>query len=567
MTSPYTAEFLKTVATPTPNTNGYHPQADDDIESLIDESIIEPTAPPGASKGRRGFSELRQTLDERANQCTSKFLYDCLYRGELGCAELFHTVAKGDMVYDHAEDRWYWWNGLHWEQDRGGNIFCLAGDILSSRYRQISAEKYKEWLDLSTTFEKAGAKPTESEQNRLAKLQDEYEDAAKKAGDLYKLSHIKNVLVFARATQLLGVTGDEWDAQVNLLGVNNGVIDLVTGQPVDPDPKQYIRTVAPVDYDPNARCPLWEKSILEIFNHDTELVRYVKRFLGYAMSGTCHESDFHVWFGKHGRNGKEFFLERIRATLGGKLAGTVESELLLKTPISKGKNSATPALMMLRGRRIAWASETNEGRTLDNAAMKDLSGGHYITGRGLHQDQVEWKRTHTLILLTNHKPHVGGGGGGAEWERIKLVPFTQSFVAEPDPNNLNEHKKDATLGERIDRDELPGILNWLIAGCLEWRRGGLQPPAAVKDATKQYRTDEDTLGRFIDECCVIFASAKIEPNLLYQEYRKWCADNGDREMGSRTFGDKIEDRGFYRSRTGVARYFNGIGLKTNIPIP
>jgi len=195
--------------------------------------------------------------------------------------------------------------------------------------------------------------------------------------------------------------------------------------------------------------------------------------------------------------------------------------------------------------------------------MKDLSGGHILTGRQLHQKQAEWKRTHTLILLTNHRPHVGGGGGGAEWDRIKLVEFTESFVNEPNPDNPHEHKKDPTLGEKIDRDELPGLLNWLIAGCLEWRKHGLQTPDSVKDATRQYRTDEDTLGRFIDDRCITFVGAKVESGVLFEEYRQWCIQNGDSPMGSKTFGMKIEDRGFSRYRNSTSRGFTGIGLVSN----
>ena len=133
------------------------------------------------------------------------------------------------------------------------------------------------------------------------------------------------------------------------------MIDLTTGKPVAPSPMQYIRTVAPVDYDPSAKCPTWERVISEIFNHDQEIIGYVKRLLGYAMSGTCYESDFFVWHGKDGRNGKEFLLERVRTVLGVNLAGVVESELLLSSKSQRAKNSSTEALMALRGRRIAWA--------------------------------------------------------------------------------------------------------------------------------------------------------------------------------------------------------------------
>ena len=511
---------------------------------------------------KRTFSDLRASLDQKAASLDRGFLYDCIARSELGCAELFFSVAKGEIVHDRASERWYIWNGLHWQEDRGGNLYALTGDVLSAVYRQTAAEKYNELLDFEATIG-ARLKLTDDEKKKIEELKSERTSAQNQAKALYKLAYVKNVLIFASATELLGLTGDEWDTKAHLLGVNNAVIDLITGQPVTPEPSQYIRTVAPVDYDSTAACPIWTKTITEIFAGNTALVGYIQRFLGYAMSGTCHESDFHVWHGKHGRNGKEWILERIRAVLGSKLTGTVEAELLLKSKSDKAKNGATPALMALQGRRIAWASETNEGRTIDNAAMKDLSGGHILTGRQLHKDQVEWKRTHTLILLTNHRPHVGGGGGGAEWERIKLVPFTESFVSEPDPTKPNEHKKDPTLGDKVDAKELPGVLNWLIAGCLEWRKDGLKPPPEVATATKEYKEDEDTLGRFIDECCVtVNINAKVESKDLYDCYKQWCYSNGDKEMGSKTFGQKIEDKGFTRYRDNKSRGFVGIGLST-----
>lgn len=530
-----------------------------------------PVAPKSSQTGgeapghRRAFKDLIKAIDLKARAIDKDKALAILNRDELGGAELLCTLAKGEIVYDRVSGSWYWWNGLHWEEDRGGNIFGLAGDIMSSIYRRVIVALIAEELELKHQIKKdefADKKEKAKAESRLRDIPREIKSANDAMSEYYKLAYIRNVLVFAGATQLLGVVGDEWDTQTHLLGVKNAVIDLTTGKPVQPDPAQYIRTVAPVDYNPAASCPIWLKAIMEIFSHDPAMVAYIKRFLGYALSGTCQESDFPVWYGKDGRNGKEFLLERIRAVLGGKLTGAVESELLLKSKTDKAKNGATPALMALQGRRIAWASETNEGRHFDNAAMKDLSGGHILTGRHLHKGQVEWQRTHTLIMLTNHKPHVSGGGGGAEWERIKLVPFSESFVSEPDPNDPHQHLKDPTLGERIDRDELPGILNWLIEGCLEWRQNGLQTPAAVKDATRQYRSDEDTLGRFIEDCCVVTRNAKAPIKDLFSAYKDWCYQNNDSAMGAKTFGQKLEDRGHARYKSGGVRGFNGIGLAT-----
>lgn len=549
----------------TRNGNGQSPILDR-LQKIVAAQQVSDPAPQAeqASYGaKRSFSDLRKSLDKKASDLPKDFLYDCISRNELGCAELFCKVAKGEIVYDRASESWYVWNGLHWQEERGGNIYGLAGDVLSSVYRNTAAAKYREKLDFEATI--GDRKLTDEERNKLESLKSDQVSAQNQAKVLYKLAYVRNVLVFAGATELLGVIGDEWDTKAHLLGVNNTVIDLTTGQPVTPNPSHYIRTVAPVDYDPHATCPIWNKTIAEIFAHNYAMVGYVQRLLGYAMSGTCHESDFYVWHGKHGRNGKEWILERTRAVLGSKLTGAVEPELLLKSKSEKAKNGATPALMALQGRRLAWASETNEGRTIDNAAMKDLSGGHILTGRHLNQGQVEWKRTHTLILLTNHRPHVGGGGGGAEWERIKLVKFTESFVSDPDPAKPNEHKKDPTLGDKVDAAELPGVLNWLIAGCLEWRKNGLQPPPEVTDDTKQYKVDEDTLGRFIEDCCVIDKGAKVKSGDLYKAYTEWCYANGDQPMGSRTFGGKIEDRDLKRHRENSWRGFLGIGL-SSIPL-
>jgi putative DNA primase/helicase len=559
MTSPFIPLTVEEIRAGATVQNGHVDIDDPEIAELLNDFKTNDTLVCGST---RSFADLRKSLDEKAQALPKSFLYDCIARNELGCAELLYRVAKGDIVYDRASEAWYWWNNLHWPEDRGGNIYGLVGDVLSAVYRQTAAEKYQELLDFQATI---GSRTilTDDEKEKIADLKEDMKSAEDQAKTLYKLFYIRNVLVFAGATELLGVVGEEWDAQTHLLGVQNAVLDLTTGKPVAPKPSQYIRTIAPAAYDPQAQCPVWLKTIAEIFAHNTEIIAYIQRFLGYAMSGTCHESDFHCWHGKDGRNGKEFVLERIRSVLGGKLAGTVEAELLLRSKSDKAKNGATPALMALQGRRLAWASEINEGRTLDNAAMKDLSGGHILTGRHLHQGQVEWKRTHTLILLTNHRPHVGGGGGGAEWERIKLVPFTESFVNEPDPNDPHQHLKDPTLGEKIDANELSGVLNWLLAGCLDWRKNGLQPPDIIKAATAQYKSDEDTLGRFIDECCVVFVNAKAESGELFKTYQQWCIGNGDSPMGSKTFSGKIEDRGFRRYKSGSVRGFTGIGLVTN----
>ena len=536
------------------NGNGSH----NHTEQPAKDGYAKEAPPVNKVIGRRTYPQLLNQMQAKAiSEYNEYFTITCLFNGEEGDATLLSSILQGNVVYDHSEGIWYWYNNLYWEPDKTWNIYQLTSDILSEIYKHLSIKKHTESIELEKAL-LTNDNATQEQRDELKKIISISKAAKGRAVALNAINDVKRVLNFACAGLRLGISGNEWDSNVNLLGVENCVIDLKVGEPVQPKADQYIRTVAPVPYHKEWKSPLWEKSLVEIFDNKVDDADYVQRLLGYAMSGTCVESDFPIWYGKEGRNGKEFILERIRNVLGEKLAGVAESELLLSTKQDRGKNSSTEGLMVLRGRRIAWASETNEGRMLDLASMKDLSGGHILTGRHNHGKQVEWKRTHTLILLTNHRPHIQSQAL-AEWDRVRLLEFPLSFVNNPDPEKPNQRLKDKTLGERIDRDELPGILNWLIAGCLAWRCTGLSEPESVKRATAQYKQDEDTLGHFIKETCIVQGGAKCKPIDLYKAYVEWI-DRGGKPMGKKTFYTKIEERGFKRFLSMGFEYFEGIGI-------
>lgn len=507
---------------------------------------------------RRPYVGLLDDMKAKASSLRNDaFIAECLYDKEEGDARLLDYILHGSLVYDHTDGVWYWYNNLFWEPDETWNIYQLTSDVLSEVYKNLSLRKYAESIELEKRLQ-AEEEPTQEQRDELKRVMMLSKAARSRAVSLNEIKEVKQVLSFANSGLRLGIKGHEWDTRTDLLCTQNTIINLKNGLPVPPDPSAYIRTVASINFDADAICPVFEKSILEIFDGRQDDVDYVQRLLGYAMAGECIESDFPIWYGEDGRNGKEFILERIRNVLGEKLTGVVESELLLASKMQRGKNSSTEGLMVLRGRRIAWASETNEGRSLDLASMKDLSGGHVLTGRHNHGKQVEWKRTHTLILLTNHRPHVNSQAL-AEWDRVKLLEFPLSFVNEPDPAKPNQRLKDKTLGNRIDNNELPGVLNWLITGNLAWRAMGLSEPESVKTATAQYRVDEDSLGHFIKECCLVGENLRCKPVDLYRVYAQWT-DIGSKPMGKKTFYTKIEQRNFHRLFSVGIEYFTGIGI-------
>lgn len=520
---------------------------------------LSPYNPPILS---RDIVRLRDDLLGKANSVYNvDHAVECANNGEMGTAQLISEILDGHIVYDHGIGAYYYWDNIHWVRNDGDIMLQIASDVAVATYKRASLDKHAELMSIITSL--GGQEPDAATAQKIDTIKRQRDALTGRIYAMQKFAGIDRVLRLARTEYHLGISSDVWDKNVNLLGVANGIIDLSTGLPVQPDPTQYIRIVAPAPYIKGAKAPKWEKAIAEIFDGNTDKVAYLQRLLGYALSGTCRESDFYLWYGKHGRNGKEFILERISNTVGDALAGVIDRELFLKSKAVRGAGGSNESMMALRGRRIAWATETNDGRQFDLAAMKDLSGGRQMEAIPKYGKQQRWTRTHTPIMLTNHLPRVLSQGL-AEWDRIKVLSFPLSFVNEPDPNKPTERKKDAALGERIDATELPGILNFLITGNLEWRAKGLQTPACVKADTAQYKQDEDTVGLFLAERCFIDDKAECKPMELYNSYKFWVdeAEYG-KPMGKKRFYAVIEsEKGFKRDTLHGNERFVGIGILT-----
>jgi putative DNA primase/helicase len=179
----------------------------------------------------------------------------------------------------------------------------------------------------------------------------------------------------------------------------------------------------------------------------------------------------------------------------------------------------------------------------------------------MYQDFWEFEATHKLFLAANHLPTIRGSDH-AIWRRIHLIPFNVRFVLPgQDDGQSDARRADPDLADKL-RGELPGILAWLVRGCLDWQRIGLAPPAKVLAATKDYRARMDVVQEFIDDCCTIAAQNTAGIGTLYRAYVSWCETTGHEAEGQRAFSSRLEERGFHRGRTSDTRYWSGIGLRT-----
>lgn len=440
-------------------------------------------------------------------------------RTDSGNAKLFSSMFKGQVKYDHGRHRWLLFRLHRWQEDVDGEIIRLAQVAARRRY-QLAAEI-----------------PDLDERKREASFAISSETRGK----------IDSALALAQAERELADSGANWNRDPLLFCAGNGVVLLDSGTLREEFPSDGITLHTAVPFDPSAKCPRWEQFLNEIFLDNPEVIPFIRRAVGYSMSGDTSEQVLFLLYGV-GSNGKSVFLGIIREALG---------EYSYNMPFSTielHERSAIPNdLAALVDRRFVTAAETNATAKLNEARIKALTGGDPITARFLHCEFFTYKPVAKFWLSVNHKPRVSDDSYGF-WRRVRLIPFTREFRgAEADPR----------LEEKL-RAELPGVLAWAVRGSLEWKRSGLNPPECVTAATEQYRLESDPLAEFIAERCIEGSGMAVTGADFYRAYTNWTADRGMKDserLTSTAFGTRMSQR-FQNKKSMNGKVYYGVGLRT-----
>ena len=436
---------------------------------------------------------------------------------DLGNAERLAASHGRTLRYCHAWGKWLHWNGQRWELDENDEVMRRATETV----RSIQQE--------------AG----------LAVNEDIKGDILKWAKGSESRSRLSSLIELAQAENVIGVVPDMLDSDPWLLNAQNGIIDLQTGGLSEPAPAHLITKTVPVQYKPDAACPGWLAFLARIMNQNAEMIAYLQRAVGYALTGSTREQCLFILYGT-GANGKSVFLETLSSMLNDYAMRTPTDTLLVKRAGGIPNDVAR-----LKGARLVTAVEADESRRMAEGLVKQITGGEKVTARFLHREWFEFRPEFKVFLATNHKPVITGTDH-AIWRRIQLIPFT---VTIPD----EEQDKDLALKLQT---ELPGILAWAVRGCLEWQRLGLSPAAEVVGATSSYRTEMDAIAGFLDDCCVIESRAYITVAALYKSYSAWCDGSGEKAINKRQLSARMTERGFEsrRGNRGIWQW-NGLGLK------
>jgi putative DNA primase/helicase len=348
----------------------------------------------------------------------------------------------------------------------------------------------------------------------------------------------------ARIDERMATAVDEWDRDPWLLNTPDGTIDLRTGKQrphVRSDYVTKITAVAPKDVS----CPVFLAFLHKITDGNEELVRFLQRSLGYAMTGLTKEHALFFWYGTGG-NGKSVLLNTITGILSEyHVAAGIE------TFVESHSDRHPTELASLRGSHIVTAVETEKGRNWAENKIKALTGGDPISARYMRQDFFTYTPKFTLVIAGNHKPSLRSVDQAIR-RRLYLVPFTV---------NIPVSEQDKDLFEKL-KAEWPAILHWLIQGCLEWQRIGLAAPKIVMDATEEYLADEDTITAWIDDRCIRDNNAWESTNDLFTSYSGWAQKSGEKTGTKKEFRQalgKTNFMRFQRMNSGNGYY----GLKIN----
>ena len=363
----------------------------------------------------------------------------------------------------------------------------------------------------------------------------------------HALPRIKAMLELGASEPGMAVTDAELDADPMLLGVQNGVVDLRSGKLLFDQPEMRITKFCHANHDPNASCPRWLKFLDQIFQGDKATIGSVQRLLGYTLTGLCSEEVLVICYG-YGSNGKSVFNNVVQRIIGD-YSKTAPSSLL----VARRSDDSSPRndLAAMAGARYISINELQAGARLDEQVVKQLAGRELIAARFLHKEWFHFSTTFTAWIRTNHKPIITGEDDGI-WRRLVILPFLRQF---------KNNEKDPTLEEKL-MGECDGILMWMLKGTQDYRQIGLRLSPTIRREGAQYRKDSDLLGEFIQDKLTVDPNARIEKSNLFSIWKSWCEVNGCKHGISKTFTQRMAERGYVVVKSNGQRFYAGVRLQS-----
>ncbi|WP_439399046.1 phage/plasmid primase, P4 family [Bradyrhizobium sp. PMVTL-01] len=464
---------------------------------------------------------------------------------DLGNAERFRERQRGKLLFNTAlattspgrQRGWLAWDKRRWSSESGAERVMIAehetvraiqleADCVADSGRRDVAEPKEGACDFVVEVKRDDSVVLYSE--KLAKW-GRTSESAQKLGALSK-----------RGAPYLSVGYGQLDADRMKINVNNGTLvvrkceegDYVQFTPHNP--ADMITKVSPVDYDPSATAPEFDKFLARV-QPKAEMRLFLQQWFGLSLTGDTSAHKLAFLYGK-GRNGKSVLVNAV-SYVAGDYAQSVPIESFLDAGKPRNGGQATPDLAKLPGVRLLRTSEPEKNARLAEALIKLVTGGEPMDARHLQGDMFTFLPEFKLTIQGNYKPVLSGTDEGIK-SRLLLVPFSVTIPKE---------ERDIKLVDKL-KAEASGILNWMLDGLRSWLDNGLTEPQEVTEATAKYFATSDVLGRFLEHCTVREAGSRVQSSVLYQVYEAWCKSSGETPWKNRGFSLALDERGGYERK-------------------
>lgn len=474
---------------------------------------------------------------------------------DIGEARTFAAVYEGEVCYTEATG-FLRNNEIYWMESRQRPIAAMMEHTdaqLEEAGNEIEAALQRlEDLGISRGTAMAGGKKLlEGMTSDQAEAYGAYQTAKTYYAFVMKYRNMKSLNpAMEAAMPLLEKQPDELDSNPFLLNTPLCTYNLTEGLTgtKDHDPQDYITKVTTVSPD-DVGTDIWKNTLDLIFCGDTDLIDYVQRIVGMAVIGKVYIEALIIAYGE-GRNGKSTFWNAIARVLGS-YAGNMSADALTVGC----KRNVKPEMAELKGKRLIIAAELEEGMRLNTSVIKQLCSTDAVYAEKKYKAPFSFIPSHTLVLYTNHLPKVGASDAGT-WRRLIVIPFNAKIEGDSDIKNFADYLVDHAGG---------AILSWIIEGSRMVIAEGfnIKPPKVVRDAVAAYREDNDWLGKFLEESCVIGAAYQEKSGELYKAYRTYCINMHEYTRSTGDFYAALEQIGYHKKKLKNGIMIFGLMLKTD----
>ena len=440
---------------------------------------------------------------------------------DISCSNLVATLIKNQAVFVTEQKEWYVYNGVYWEED-------LCGLHTSNLVKCIALAIYKYYETIIIPKIRNNKEYDDKYKEILCRKK--VKICEKWTGMKYRENVLKDT------QSLLTVKITKFDSNKLIFNAANKTIILNLDGSFefkDHDPNDYCSKHSNVVFNPNIKNERWNQFLSQITSGNVEKEKFIRKIFGYSLSGLTENECCFLFLGKTTRNGKSTLLDTV-VQMYGDYGTTGNAETVMETRRNYSSNGPSEDLARLAGIRFLNVPEPENGFVLNVARVKKMTGNDPINARFLNENSFVFNPMFKIVIASNHQPTVNDDTLFSS-ERIYVIPFERKF---------SEAEQDKTLKQLFQSQEVQSaVLNWALQGWKELREEGLTIPECVKEATHNFKEEQDRLIQFMDECLVPKVGLEVKSKDVYEAYSLWCRQNNYMPLGKSKWIDAMRAKG------------------------